>query len=268
MQETKEDIIKIIYELLNIHDCLTPDLFDNNNLLLPHIQEKLSDVCSFIKGIAFPFFKNINLVDIILTGSVCSYAWNNKSDIDIFIIVEDIAPEYPLLAARIFDNISMFLLKQIWKPFIKGHPLDVSIIPVGKYKDFYQNNTNKNKIESYAYANYSLLQNKWMYEPIKSKYPFTKSELYDEYIKLGNELKKYTDNLEKTPNGFLTPESQNKLRAHTSNIKKEAFLCKEYNELHEYALQYNTYRVAKKLKLFLPYHKYISDSFKNLTGAK
>lgn len=268
MQKSKEEVLNVINDITHINECLCPDLFDDNNVLLPKIYEKLSNTHKFVTDMVFPFFTKVKILDIVVTGSLCSYTWNSKSDLDIFIVIDDITPEHQFLSARIFDNISMFLLKQSWKPYIKGHPIDISIMPAEKYKGFYKHEINKNKIETYAYANYSLLTNEWKSKPLKTTYPFSAEELYNEFVKLSDSLKSFTDGLEKTPNGFLTKESQNRLLSHTATIKKEAFLSKEFDDLHEYNLQYNTYRLAKKLKLFAPYHKYAIDSSKNMTGGQ
>ena len=265
MQETKEDIIKIIDEMLYLNDSLHPFLFNQDNVMLDNIRKHLLMISEHAKKDVFSFFSDIEQIDILLGGSICSYTWNDTSDLNIFVITNNVIAENNKLSMRIFSYLSQCSVYKNLRPAIYGHPIDVEVLPVGKYMHYYAEKTPP--CELYSYGTYSIFNNKWLSEPIKGQYPFNANDLYQNYLKLDAELKDFVNVLEKTPDGFLTLESQGKLRNKIANIKREAFLAKEHDDLHEYTLNYCTYRIAKKLNFFDPYFLFINNSHKELIGG-
>ena len=69
-------------------------------------------------------------------------------------------------------------------------------------------------------------------------------------------MDKFIESLPHAGENFLTFPSISKLRKTLVDLKFESFIAKEHDIMHEYSLVYNTYRVAKRLKLIANYHKY------------
>ena len=233
--------------------------------MLPKMKEQLLMICEHVKQFIFPFFPQIEQLDILLSGSMCSYTWNDTSDLDVFIVTNDIIPENKKLSTHLFNCMSRFLVNQSSKPSVYGHEVDAGVIPLAKYMDFYNEITPP--CELYAYEAYSIINNRWICEPLKTKYPFSIEQLYEEYLTFCKELEDYSNSLEKTSDDFLTLESQTNLRNKLAAIKREAFMSKEHDALHEYTVKYNLFRVGKKLKLFDKYQQLINQSFDNIIGG-
>ena len=266
MSSEDNEIINKIADMLCLNSNLHPFLFNSDNKMLANVREHLLMICEHAKKIAFPFFSEIEQIDILLGGSICSYTWNDTSDLDIFIITSNILPENTALRNHIFNYISRYFTNKLWKPSIYGHSVDIGVLPLDKFMNYYEGKNAPSEL--YSYETYSITNDKWISPPLKADYPFTVEDVYKNYLKMSEDIQDFTDNLEKTNNGFLTMESQGKLRNKIANIKREAFLAKEHDDLHEYTLTYNTFRACKKLKLFDLYYRFINDSFNNLFGGK
>ena len=70
-------------EALELHNELNPKLWQQNNLKLDVLQKLKQIAEEFLKYIDIP----LNVVDIEIVGSNASYNYNEKSDLDLHIIV-------------------------------------------------------------------------------------------------------------------------------------------------------------------------------------
>lgn len=92
-------IMKKLIEQIELHETLNPKLWDLNTFKLrPEVKSKLENIVStFIDYVDFP----IDIVDVELVGSNCSYNYTPHSDIDLHIIAnfENVSDEEALITA-------------------------------------------------------------------------------------------------------------------------------------------------------------------------
>lgn len=136
---------------LNVKENLYPNLFDENDKMLPEVRKIiLNNVITFLK---LGKLDKINYNDIILTGSLANYNWNDYSDVDIHILID---------YSQISDNdefISDFfkLKKDNWNntidATIDNHEIEMYIQDIN---------------EPHASSGvYSIIKNEWLLKPIK-----------------------------------------------------------------------------------------------------
>jgi hypothetical protein len=124
-------------------DVKTKKLNEDIRLKLKQIAE------NFIKGFEYP----LSIKDIILTGSISNYNWNQFSDVDVHVLVDfnDIPNEY-IEAFKDYFNAK----KQVWN---KSH----DILILGHEVEMYVQDSNE---PHYSTGVYSVLNNSWNVEPI------------------------------------------------------------------------------------------------------
>lgn len=99
---TNNEEEQVVNEDIEKHDNLNPKLFDENNHLKPEVHDKIIEIVNeFINGLKEDGIK-INVKDIKLVGSNCSYNYNKDSDLDVHIVADTKSLEcpddlYPLL---------------------------------------------------------------------------------------------------------------------------------------------------------------------------
>ena len=250
MALSKEEKRAIIEGLINNHSTLCPDLFDKNNLLLPHVKSKIDDIVAFIKNGALRSFSEIKIIDISLNGSLCSYVYGSESDIDLFIVVDDIVPNDKWLTEKILNGINSHLFMLTSKPELYGHPVDFGVL-------HYQNKRVND------FNSYSVLNNCWKKEPVRQEFDFDVDELYQKYKDYSQELHKFVASLNKINDAFLMADSCEKLGQYLQNLRNKAFEAKENSDKHEYSLDYVLYRLLKKFGAYGHFLEYIKVSAKN-----
>jgi len=106
------------------HETLNPLLWNEDNTLKPEVKEKLMQIADeFIKGLEEDGIK-MDVDDIKIVGSNCSYNYTKDSDIDLHIIAKNIkAPKevYALLYSA---------YRSLWN---KNYDIDFYGIPVEIY---------------------------------------------------------------------------------------------------------------------------------------
>ena len=134
----------------DLEDTLNKDIWDSNDKLNSRIRLKLLDIADdFFNSLEVNFVKPI---DVILTGSLCSYNWSEFSDIDLHIVVNfneiseniDFVKEY-------FDS-----KKNEWNNEHKD--LKIYDYPIELYVQNIDEYTNSNGV-------YSLEKNSWIKKP-------------------------------------------------------------------------------------------------------
>lgn len=129
----------------------------NNNIKL-----KLKQIAEdFIRGFKYP----LKIKDIILTGSIANYNWNQYSDIDLHVLLDfnEIPDEYMEAFKDYFNS-----KKEVWN---KTH----NIMIVGHEVEIYIQDTNE---PHHSTGVYSVLNDKWLTEP-----QFQKQDInYDDVI--------------------------------------------------------------------------------------
>ncbi len=248
---SKEEKLDIISNMMISHPTLCPKLFDKQNQLRAEISTKINDVVGFIKDQALSCFPNIIIKDITLNGSLCSYMYNDNSDLDLWIIVEPVFPNDRELSRNILRHIYKQLNLLAVAPSFYGHPLDFAILlDDAKFV--------------HDYNCYSWLNKKWKIEPIRQEFSFTPQELYREFCIYNKKLHDYAASLEKINNSFLTRETVKLLEQHIFQLNNQAYQAKLYSPEHEYSLEYNLFRLLKKFGIWSFFRSYIHDSYQNV----
>lgn len=140
-------------ENIERHDFLNPILWQKDTTLKSEVRNKLLQIIDeFIKY----FNENkieFDIKDIILVGSNCSYNYTEDSDLDIHILIKDIAK--PELEKLYNAYKSLFNIK---------HTITIYGIPVEVYIEMTPNNLKSNGI-------YSILTNNWLKKPVQRQIP-------------------------------------------------------------------------------------------------
>lgn len=113
-----------LYEAPEKHDTLNPKLWDiETNTLKPEVKEKImqivKDFCDDLENDEIKF----NLKDVKLVGSNCSYNYNDKSDLDIHLVMDTKSLKCP-------DNLYPLLYSAYRSIWNKNHDIDFYGIPV------------------------------------------------------------------------------------------------------------------------------------------
>lgn len=145
--------LKEYASLLSYHDTLNPALWDNNNELLPDVEEKLKQVANaFIESLKM----NEKLIkDVIFTGSSANYNWNSKlSDIDLHVVAEYDPDRKDAVGVATQDmfNVMRNQFNFTHKIKVNGVPVETYVQPTGA------------PITPNAGV-YSLRSNKWLKMP-------------------------------------------------------------------------------------------------------
>lgn len=134
-------------EPLKIHDTLNPVLWKNNTLK--------SDVRKALLKIALEYYKFLGIKtqinDIVISGSQANYNYNEKSDIDLHLIVDYSTVSCDMDIDELFDT-----KRKLWK---EQRNIVIHNIPV----EVYVEDLNKPAVSS----TYSLIEEKWIKKPEK-----------------------------------------------------------------------------------------------------
>jgi predicted nucleotidyltransferase len=200
--ENKEILVEIEPEevptkTIKFSNQLNSKLWDKDELLKPEVRIAILKISKkYINSID----KDIKFKDIVLTGSIANYNYNEQSDLDIHIVVDykNIGDDENLLL-KYFKGI-----KDDWsnkyKLTIYGYPVEI----------FIQNE--RTPIESAAV--YSVLNNKWIQKPENDKPDFNIKEIKNIAAKFINKF----DDLQKY---FKVNKDYDKALSDIETIKKE-----------------------------------------------
>ncbi len=253
MPLSKQEKFDIVASMMQNREVLCPYVFDDKGKMLDVVRHKLLELVEFVKREYLGAFPLLEIKDVTLNGSLCSYMYTDKSDMDLFIVVGDLLPQDSGLSYKILNAINLLLSDLAHRPYIYGHPIDFGMLQETSYKI---SNINC----------YSILQNDWKIKPVKRKFAFTAEELYQHYCKYSADLHKFVNDLPKNDSGFLTSESQRKLQDKLKQLNNGAFRYKFLSPEHEYCLEYNLYRLLKKFGTYRHFNDYVSDSYNNTEG--
>lgn len=151
-----------LQEAIEVHDTLNPLLWNGDNTLKQDVFEKLSNIAQeFLKFIEIP----LNIVDIEIVGSNASYNYNEKSDIDLHIIVNSEV-----------NYIEPTILRQLYNDrkgaFNRDYELEINGLPVELYIEDVKDGNATN-------GRFSILKNEWVKfpEPITYEVPDISKDL-------------------------------------------------------------------------------------------
>ncbi len=147
-REQDEKIIKTFYS----KPTLSLDIFEKSGNMIPSVRDRLLMITDkFIEFLGVDFF----IYDVILTGSLANYNWSEYSDVDIHVLIDyDESGHSNVLLAEFFAA-----KKQVWNEIhnitIKGFEVEMYVQDV--------------KEPHISSGVYSVLNDKWVVEPQKSK---------------------------------------------------------------------------------------------------
>lgn len=136
---------------IKMNDTLNPLIWDNNETLKSDVRKIL--LLNAKRFIEFSDVENLKFNDIILTGSMANYNYNDESDLDVHIIMD---------FKQISENIEFVgdflkLKKQLWTELIpiqvKGHDVEMYFQDVNE--------------PHHSSGTYSLMKNEWIRKPTK-----------------------------------------------------------------------------------------------------
>lgn len=152
---------------------LNPLIWDVRNSLYDPIKKKLISISQdFLDTIEAP----VEIKNIFLTGSLCTYEWTDESDWDLHIIVSIEDGYCDNLTIKDYFDVKSKLYNKEHDIFIKGYPVEVNL----KEKE----DLLKDK------AVYDLQNGKWLVTPVHSEITLNNSEV----LKKTKEMQSIIDN--------------------------------------------------------------------------
>jgi len=140
------------------NDTLNPKLYDDNDHLLPEVREALLKAAqNFVEDLDIP---NLDIQDIVITGSGANYNWTPYSDIDLHLITDIDVMKDPDLAAKYFNA-----KKNLWN---NKHAVNIRGVDVEVYVE------DDDEVNE-SLGRYSVMHDKWVKKPTYSKPSFDKA---------------------------------------------------------------------------------------------
>lgn len=205
---------------IQMHDTLSPLIWDENNHLKPDIRKAL--LMNAKRFIEFADVEKLKFDDIILVGSMTNYNYNENSDLDVHIVLnfnqisnnEEIVNEF------------LKLKKSIWNDTlpiqVKGHDVEM----------YFQNSDENVKSSGI----YSLIKDGWIKKPINKLININTSAVKLKSVDFMNSI----DDLENNENNIDFINRYNKIK---NKIKKyrQTGLSKE----GEYSIENLVFKVLR-----------------------
>ena len=165
----REFIEQSVDDAVVFHDELNPAFWENNEMK-PIIRYKLLQIAmDFVKFIGI---KQLNLTDVIMTGSNASYNYTKHSDVDLHLVVK--VPDSDVFK-ELYDS-----KKGLWN---EQHNVKVKGFDV----EVYVQDADEKHISS---GMYSVLNNEWIKEPKPVKPNINDMSVEHKYHDLHNEINK------------------------------------------------------------------------------
>ena len=243
------DILKEVIEpeavdvsSIQFHDDLNPLIWDKKGVMKDDVRKQLLKIAK--RFIEFSDLEKLNFDDIIMTGSMANYNYNENSDIDLHILMD----HDQVSKQKDFADEFLKMKKSIWNeryPIqIKGHDVEL----------YYQDTDEPH----HSTGTYSVIKNEWINEPtkkiidvdtenIKLKSSYLMYEIDDlndikdskifllKYNDVKDKIKKMRQNGLETGGEFSSENLTFKVLRNTGDLQKLAYL-KEYYLTNELTL--------------------------------
>lgn len=220
-----------IAEYLQLHDILSPEIFDAKDELLSDVKKTLQQISEFLTGYMMRIFQHVEIEDIILSGSRCYYNYQDSSKLDLIILL---APDEKIISREEFDrqfhNINEGLSARGYDFFINGVRVSYAW---------------RTKLPESA-GIYSLKKGIWIKKPTVMPYAFSAEGFQQELAEYDQKIQAFLSGLEKDDDGVLTMESCDKLLAFAEELRQEAHKPAVLASAKECGLAYNLYRYFKQ----------------------
>lgn len=164
--------MSILLEAYELHNKLNPKIWNEDNTMKEDVINKLSDIAQeFIKYVDIP----LNIVDVNVVGSNASYNYNEQSDLDLHIIVNnELTYTDPDILQQLYNAKK--------NSFNNDYNLEINNIPVELYiEDVLAGNATNGR--------YSIYKQEWLQKPELINYdlPDISNDL-DKYIDKSNKI--------------------------------------------------------------------------------
>jgi len=232
--------IDIDFSKFKIQDILEPNLWQNDQIDY-QIKENLIQIA---KDFFDKLDVDVEIDDIIITGSSASYNWHSFSDIDLHILVNFAGIKSNEEITRGFFNAKRSLWNKTHDIMIAGHEVEI-----------YVQDTNE---EHFANGMYSLVKDEWIEVPKRKEYEIKEEEILKKADGIANDIdymqKLYKDEEYRDAHSFaikLTDKIKNLRRTGletqgTFSVENLAFKALRN---HGYLERLSTYRVLSYDKM-------------------
>ena len=151
-ESIREELGSLNISSLELRDSLSPDIWDESLKMHGHIRERLLQIA---RGFLEETDIDIEVKDIVLTGSLANYNWSSYSDFDLHIIIE----YKDLLVGEEMARKFLNSLRSAWNNrrqiHIKGYEVEIYLEDAG---------------ESHISTGvYSLLNDEWEIRPVREE---------------------------------------------------------------------------------------------------
>ena len=147
-----EKLDKKIIKSFKPKNHLSPQIFEEDTMMRQDIVKALLKISNqFIDFLGIEFF----IHDIVLTGSLANYNWSNFSDVDLHVIIDFEDSKYEADILKEFFDAKKNIWNEKHKIKIKGYDVELYV--------------QDEKEEHVSSGVYSILHNKWIIEPERSK---------------------------------------------------------------------------------------------------
>lgn len=198
--ETSKDDIIIPKKF--VHNELNPYLWDKENgeyILKPEVLKKLKEISQYF----FEFLEIKNKYeDVYFLGSMASYNWTSKSDIDLHLIFD---------YSKINNNVSIVKMFMDMKKAYWNSTHDIKIFNY-QVELYCQDINEKNA----AKAIYSIENDKWILKPDLENFTVDKENLRSKIINFVNKI----EDLEKIKNNQAIIDSAVKIKEKIKTMRK------------------------------------------------
>lgn len=241
-----------ILQSFDLQDELNPEIWvkstsDNQEKLKPEIRKKLIEIAyEFSNYLA----EDLIISDIIMTGSLSNYNWNEFSDIDLHLIID--FDQFDNEQKEVYDN--LFKLKKTY--FNLVHDIKIYGYEVELYA--------QNKDEShFSTGVYSVLKNKWDEYPKKEVFEVDREILLS---KVNSWTNKIDDVINTTKNQKDIEDSIKAIEKLKEKLKKYRTSGLEKNGEYSYEnLVFKFLRRNGYIEKLFDYHNELMDRNLSLT---
>jgi len=161
-----------IRKLYSFHKKLNPKIWDNkSNAMHPEIRIKLLKECKLFYD--FLGVKGLKINDIIVAGSNAGYNYNEKSDLDVHIIVDFTQVSEPDLLKNLCDT-----KRFLWSFY---YSIKMHNIPTEMYVQDASQPVESNGI-------YSILNGTWLKEPVANNPDYNDAEISQKICNLKKDM--------------------------------------------------------------------------------